>query len=554
MNKIVVKNTCIVINDYDFNDCPKLENQFRIYNITTHSHYYIGLYYDEKQRKLYLPRGIDIWYVEKLLEEKAYVEKNQYNEFDRYDDTRMRYLPRDEDQLKAARFMVGSGEYTETATKSQLQLNLNTGKGKTYCSIATMAYMGIKSVVITDAVSVLKQWHRNILEYTNMTPRNIYYVDGSKSINHILSKSIKELEPIKVFLISHATIQNYAANNGWEAVGELFRHMRVGLKFFDEAHKNFANMLMIDFYTTVYKTYYITATPERSNDDENRIYQLSFKNILCIDLFNPDIDPHTDYIALRYHSRPTPPIISACKNNYGLDRNKYTDYIVTNENFKKIAVVVINLALKLAPEPQQKILIYIGTNNAIDIFKPYLEEMFPFLVGNIGVFTSTRTKEEKNVALKSKKVILSTTKSTGTAVDIKGLKVTIVLAEPFKSPVLARQTLGRTRDKDTFYLDVVDKGFFHCNAYFLAKKDLFNTYALSTQLVEINDEELNERYNNIIKAMFGQTQMAGRNVNDISNCNQKTTNMCSVKDIVPANGNAGTLIRPFTIKPFTIGS
>lgn len=274
MDKIVVKNTCIVINDYDFNDCVNLEKQFRVYDALTHTVHYVGVYYDKDNRRLYLPRGVDIWYVEKLLNCKATIERNKYNQFDRYDDMMIKFLPRDEDQKKAIRFMVGIGEYMQTATKSQLQLNLNTGKGKTYCSIASMAYLGIKSIIITDAVSILKQWRKNIIEYTNIYPNSIYYIDGSRSITYLMSKTPKELQRIKVFLVSHATLQTYASTNGWEAVGELFKHIRVGLKFYDEAHKNFANMLMIDFFTTVYKTYYITATPERSSMYEDRIYQL----------------------------------------------------------------------------------------------------------------------------------------------------------------------------------------------------------------------------------------------------------------------------------------
>lgn len=494
MDKVIVKNTCIIINDYNFNDCINLEKQFRIYDPLTHSVHYTGIYYDENTKKLYLPRGIDIWYVEKLLNCKATVERNMYNPFDRYDDIKMKFLPRNEDQQKAIRFMVGLGEYMETATKSQLQLNLNTGKGKTYCSIATMAYLGIKSIVITDAVSILKQWRLNILEYTNMSPNSIYYIDGSKSIMYLLSKTEKELARIKVFLVSHATLQTYASSNGWEAVGELFKHIRVGLKFYDEAHKNFTNMLMIDFFTTVYKTYYITATPERSSIYEDRIYQLCFKNILSIDLFHKDIDPHTNYIAIRYSSKPSPVDISECRNSYGLDRNKYTDYAVNNETFRKMALVVLDIALKLAPEQNQKILIYIGTNKAIDIFRDFLISMFPKIADDIGVFTSIRSKEERDQALSCKKIILSTTKSTGTAIDIRGLKVTIVLAEPFKSNVLTKQTLGRTRDPNTYYIDVVDKGFYYCNQYFLSKKPLFAKYAVSTQLVEVSDEVLERKY------------------------------------------------------------
>lgn len=526
MDKIVVKNTCIVINDYDFNDCVNLEKQFRVYDALTHTVHYVGVYYDKDNRRLYLPRGVDIWYVEKLLNCKATIERNKYNQFDRYDDMMIKFLPRDEDQKKAIRFMVGIGEYMQTATKSQLQLNLNTGKGKTYCSIASMAYLGIKSIIITDAVSILKQWRKNIIEYTNIYPNSIYYIDGSRSITYLMSKTPKELQRIKVFLVSHATLQTYASTNGWEAVGELFKHIRVGLKFYDEAHKNFANMLMIDFFTTVYKTYYITATPERSSMYEDRIYQLCFKNVLSIDLFHQDTDPHTNYIAIRYNSRPTPTDVSSCKNSYGLDRNKYTDYIITNENFKKMSLVVLDIALKLAPEPNQKILMYIGTNKSIDAFRDYLISMFPGIVGDIGVFTSTRTKLERSQALNNKKIILSTTKSTGTAIDIKGLKVTVVLAEPFKSNVLAKQTLGRTRDKDTYYIDLVDKGFYYCNQYFLSKKPLFNKFAISTQLVEVSDVELESKYNKLMEESFGGYQ--------------------------PVAKTQPVMVAPFTIRPFII--
>lgn len=503
-DKIVVKNTSIEINDYNFNDCKQIEGSFRIYDVITHSEYFVGLYYDEENRKLYLPRGIDIWYLENLFNCSAYIQRNMYNKYDTFSNIKISSLPRDEVQLKAIRFMVGSGEYTETITKSQLQVNLNTGKGKTYCSIATAVYMGIKSIIITDSITVLEQWRKSFIQYTNMSNRpqkDIYFIDGSKSIVHLLSKSEESLRDIKVFLISHATIHSYASTAGWEAIGDLFRHLRIGLKFYDESHKNFSNILMIDFFTTVYKTYYVTATPERSNSDENRIYQLCFKNILSIDLFDDTIDPHTKYIALRYNSRPNPQTVSNCKNKYGLDRNKYTDYIVTNENFQMMSVVVLDLALKLAKDENAKILIYVGTNNAIKEFKKYIILKFPHLANNIGIFTSIYTKEEKYDALNNKKIILSTTKSTGAAIDIKGLKVTIVLAEPFKSPVLARQTLGRTRDKDTYYIEVVDKGFLHCNSYFLYKRDIFAKYAESMDLIELSDTELYDRYTLIITDM-----------------------------------------------------
>ena len=91
--EIIVKNSCIQIRNYRFGSCPKIENSFSIYDQTRHQIYYIGLFYDEDLEILYLPRGIDIWFLEKALDTKAIVEKNQFNEFEKYNDIKIKYLP-----------------------------------------------------------------------------------------------------------------------------------------------------------------------------------------------------------------------------------------------------------------------------------------------------------------------------------------------------------------------------------------------------------------------------------------------------------------------------
>lgn len=498
MSDIIVKNSCVVLKDYTLNSCKPLENFFKIYDPITHQYFYKGLFYDNENKILYLPRGIDIWYIENLLQQKAKILKDSYNKFDIYDNIRMKLKPKNEDQRKALKFMLGKEEYLETTTKSQLSINLNTGKGKTYISVATIAISGIKSIIITYSKDVLLQWKKCILEYTNITNREIFEIDGSGSIFNLLHKNTQDIYKYKIFLVSHSTLKSFGDTYGWDQISILFKHIKVGLKFFDEAHQNFDNMCMIDFYTNVYKTYYLTATPGRSDPDENRIYQTAFKNILSIDLFRKEQDPHTKYIAIRFNSKPQPYDISNCKGKYGLDRNKYTNHIINNENFLKCAAIVIDLALKMAKSNNDKILIYIGTNNAILQFYQWIIQNFPELNGKIGIFSSIVNDDDKKISLQ-KKVILTTTKSAGAAIDIKGLKVTIVLAEPFKSEILARQTLGRTRDNNTFYIEIVDKGFYYCNKYFLLKKKIFEIYAQDTELIDLSDVELENYYNKIIK-------------------------------------------------------
>ena len=155
-----------------------------------------------------------------------------------------------------------------------------------------------------------------------------------------------------------------------------------------------------------------------------------------------------------------------------------------------------------------KILIYIGTNHAISEVKENIEAQFPFLEGKVGVYTSI-VKENKEEQLK-KKIILSTTKSCGAASDIADLACTINLAEPFKSPVLARQTLGRTRGDNTLYIDIVDEGMYHCKRYYKEKKPIFSMYAKSCHDIILDDYEIDKRCDEVVKKYNNKTLMCSR--------------------------------------------
>lgn len=498
MHKIVVTTSAIIINDYNIGDCIKIENFFKIYDPVTHSYYYLGLYYDEKNKRLYLPRGIDIWFVESQLGERAYIPKDTFTPFRKFNDITIKLLPRDDKQKEALRFMLSKQEYQYTSTYTQLSVNLQTGKGKTYLTVASLAYLSIRGIVITESINWLKQWRKCIQEYTNITDKEIYNIEMSNGIHKIFNMSKQQLSKYKIFLVTHDTIQSFATNNGWEKIGELFEHLEIGVKIFDEAHLNFKNIYMIDFYTNVFKTYYLTATPAKSSESENRVYQMYFKNIPSIDLFDENVDPHTEYIAFQFNSKPTPMQISDCKNAYGLDRNKYTNYVVQQEEFYKLLRIILDICLKATKNPGEKFLMYIGTNASIEVVKVWIEENYPELRNDIGVYTSVVSVEEKQIAL-NKRLILSTTKSAGAAVDIKGLKVTVVLAEPFKSEVIAIQTLGRTRDDNTFYIDVVDRGFKYCQKYYYYKLPIFEKYATGCSIIKFTEKELEAKCQRILK-------------------------------------------------------
>lgn len=489
--RIKVTNTAIIIDNYTLHENEKLEKPFQIYDPIMHKISYQGLYYDEPNKRLYLPAGMDLWYVKSALGEKYYTRLTHTPYKTMNSNIGIKFRPRDDRQEEALRFMCGIGEYEQNANLNQLSVNLNTGVGKSYCSIATMAFYKINSIVITGSNSLLSQWESEILKYSNIKQEEIIRISGSDYCNMILCGNSGKANKGKVFLCSHGTLRSFGERYGMEKIGKLFELLGIGLKFYDEAHTNFYNMNMIDFFTNTFKTYYVTATPGRSNWRENKIFQISLKNVPGIDLFDERLN-HTSYIAIKWNSNPSAGAISACKNPvYGLDRNKYINYLTTKKEFYDMLRIIMDMVIS-AIKKGGRVLLYIGTNDGILRVYYWIAQNYPEFLGDIGIFTSIVDKEDK-LEEKKKKILLSTTKSAGLGEHIEGLKMTILLAEPFKSEILARQTLGRTRDDNTLYIELVDLGFLYCRKFYNAKLPVFNKYAKDVSDTTIDSHELYRR-------------------------------------------------------------
>ena len=488
-NRIKLTNTAIIVDNYIMHESEQLEKPFKMWDPVYHKEVYKGFYYDTENKRLFLPAGMDMWYVRRALNEKYYTRVNPHP-YQSIDNIVMKYTPRDQRQVEILKFTAGlTPDYEDNVNAPQLSITSNTGSGKTYCSIATIAYYKIKSMIITGSNSLLSQWGNNIKEYTNLKDNDIFFISGSDQCNMILNGSSNKAKNASIYLCSHGTLRSFGDRYGWDKVYQLLETLGIGMKFFDECHTNYDNMLMIDFYTNVYKTFYVTATPGRSDWKENHIFQISLKNVPAIDLFDENNDPHTSYVAIKWNSNPTPLEASKCKSaKYGLDRMKYMNYLVKKPEFYQLLRVIMDLIIKC----KGRALIYIGTNDGILRVYKWICENYPQFIGEIGIFTSLVDKQNKLIE-KQKKLLLSTTKSAGLGEHIEGLKMTVLLAEPFKSEILARQTLGRTRDPNTMYIECVDVGFKYTKKYYYAKLPVFNKYASDVSDSTIGVSELERK-------------------------------------------------------------
>lgn len=491
MYKIVVQSNKIIINNYRLGDNDILERSFEVYDNVTHTYNIIGMKFND-DKSISLPRGIDVDFLESLFGVSAYYDNRYIQPLKNKESILLKYKPKDDKQYEAINFMLGLGSYSYTKNYSQQLIALDTGAGKTYLGIAYMAFMNEKAIIITSSNDWLNQWKVRITEHTNLLPKDILFIQGSNLINNLLSKSQKDIaDRYSIYLVTHATLLSYAKENGWNSINTLFTHLGIGVKIFDEAHLNFENMYNIDYSSNVHKTLYLTATPGRGDKKENNIFNLYFKNVPTLSLFDPENDPHTNYIAIHYKSNLNPIEVSRCVNIHGFNKMIYCDMVIYKEKFDYICRVVFDIISKI----KGKKLLFLSTNNAIVYMYEWIRYNYPEYANNIGIYTSIN--ENKTKALDFE-IILTTSKSAGAALDIKDLMVSVNLAEPTHSKPQNKQRFGRTRSFNSFYIDIVDHSVKTIVNYFKNNYSMFEKYALSMKEVKFTDKTLESTVLNIM--------------------------------------------------------
>lgn len=451
MQKLIVKQTCIEVHDYNLGDQINLEKSLSVWNDSYFRYEPKGFDYDEENRILYLPRGMDIGFLERLFNRPIEMDR-KYNDYQKAS-YKLIAEPRDEIQVKSIAYLIGENDFGYTKRYSQQLLNLDTSIGKTYVTIAASTFLQVNSIIITHQDRIKNQWINSFKKFTNISELAMCDITGSKQINKLMKMS---KIPYKVFFINHGTLKSWCKKNGWENLNDVFIHLGIGLKVFDEAHIEFKSVLKIDFHTNVFKTFYLTATFERSEYDENKVFNQCFKNIAKFGKeVSKDVRKHIVYLAVKFDSKPSLSDKINIKGPKGFNRNAYIDY----ELDKGRIMDVIEYLIDFFKDKEGKILILSSKIDSSFKIKEYLEEFRPYK--KYMAWNSHVSDEEKAEAF-TKDIISGTNLSLGTGSDIPGLRF-VIMTEPYSSSVTAKQVSGRLReyapDAYTFYIELVDTGF-----------------------------------------------------------------------------------------------
>ena len=326
----------------------------------------------------------------------------------------------------------------------------------TFCVAYASTELMKKTMIITPNESLKMQWLKTYSTMFECKSKHLMNIAGSGIINGIMEDLI-DYNDTDVFFVNHQTLQGYMANNNGYMLHKFFKKIGIGIKVYDESHMNFNNILTIDNFSNTDRTWYLTATFDRSDKTESKCFKRAFNSVITYGEMESKevVKKHVIYHVVDINSRITPKNRASVIGYTGVTAISYGKYAFFNDPNDTAYKVILTL-LEKTKNMEGKTLIFVPLIDAVDEVVKRLKKDFP--EKSIAAYHSRISKDEKESAVK-KDIIVSTIKSCGTGKDIPGLRCLICL-EPIASKVVAQQLIGRLRpyadDKDTYFFDVTD--------------------------------------------------------------------------------------------------
>lgn len=449
-------NTHMEISPYEYGDFPIIESKFTAFDKMKQETYPCG--YIIENSTLYLPRGAPVEFIESVIETKAeYVSEDDprhpMNGF-----TDIIVEPRNEIQRQAIDFL--------TQDKPQLAFLGKTGFGKTFCTSYALTKVAEKTMIIVPMGVIRNQWLTTLL--TQFRYREDRVMVLTPTVMDRLADGM--IDDADVYITSHSSLYSYMLRHGGYGLHQLFRKLKIGVKIFDEAHKYFDNLLLIDFFTNTHRTWYLTATFGQSDKTRNECYLRAFS---LVSRFGAEeskkvMPPHVIYHTRSIFSHPTSKQKSVMMAYPGFTAARYGKYAFFEDSNGTAYREILNILAECS-KLEGKTMIFVPLIEAADKVYEMLKKDVPDKT--IGIYHSKTPRDEKEEA-ESKDIIISTIKSSGTGRDVKGLRF-VICCEPFASKIVAEQTLGRLRPlptgEDCHYFDIVDRDIPPCNWWHRAR-------------------------------------------------------------------------------------
>jgi len=461
---------------YKKDDYPFIEIMYTAIDAHTKEPKPCGYIIDEG--KLFLPRGTPI----SKIKDVTGCAVNYIQECD--EDKPMKrkhwslYDPRDKIQEESIKFLMTSN--------AQASLTLSTGTGKTFCVLYSIMQLKEKAIIITPDDTLKNQWISYMIKNFEFYTDEILNISSSSIIEGIMCDGINPNQ-FEIFIVNHQTLHSYLAKHGGYMLRQFFKKIKVSTKVFDEAHLNFMNTLLIDYFSNCKHTWYVTATFARSDKTELACFKRAFS---CVPTYGEMESKavarkHVVYYTCYFNSHIQAKYRSIVSPFNGMTAASYGKYAFRFDP-NKTAEMTIKTILHNIIHIEGRILIFAPLIDIIEDLVISLREEFP--TKKIYPYHSKISKDDKEYCWDNADIIVSTIKSLGTGKDISKLRC-VICAEPIASKLIAEQMIGRLRPyaehKDTYFFDCVDRSIAPITWWYRSRYKKIETLVKQTKIWDI---------------------------------------------------------------------
>ena len=317
----------------------------------------------------------------------------------------------------------------------------------TFIALYVISKLGKKPLIIAPTTLLKNQWIEN---FTDLG------VDTSD-----IATRIHDAPNKKVCVVTISAIENELRKD-WERLMDTIQRSNFGIHITDEAHLHLKGVLKFDAICNIKRNFYLSATLGRSDEDEDDVLNRALSDA---DRFigNKQYEEYQDeyinvYLQDIYYNASR----EICDEHFrygkkGLISATYYRMLMDYRHgipFYRNAIHMVKVAEKI--KVQGKVLLLLPLLDAIEAIKEEMKKDPYFDQFSIASVDGSMPLPVRQQALEND-IILSTTMSMGTGVDVSNLGA-VVNFDQKSSLIILEQIVGRLRNRgfQTYYIDVCD--------------------------------------------------------------------------------------------------
>lgn len=341
-------------------------------------------------------------------------------------------------------------------------ISIPPGGGKSFMSAYLIHKTQKKFIFVVYSAKLVKQTYENFCDFLGKD--GLLIMEKSNTFDDINWKKVKGL------FISHSMLRQLYKSYSFEyTMSVLVDKMGAEIAIYDEFDRETGNLYRIQAFTAFKYNLYLTGTPFRSLKEDDKVFQLIFKQVLSLGNDVP-LDKRKDIHVVHWRFSPTPAENAKMtmydeklfKTHYVTalaKKDMFIDFVMYQFYQKEDGIISTMI------DEGGQIVIYAGRIENCEIVKNKLVKVFGIDEDTIGIYNSDITDKQKAEAEK-KTWIITTMSSLGRGWDHKSIRVLIYLEFSFSNSEFLQTVsrCGRTGGDFGYVIYGVDHSFWKVEA------------------------------------------------------------------------------------------